>query len=98
MTPGEHRVQILKHITEQDWTSHNEINGNHILLTAVVTTTFFDREKTLSIGMHEFEKLYHAEMYLLGHFLSDNLCHPLLHLWNTGEYCKVTSLKRNPLS
>lgn len=45
MTPGEHGVQILKHITEQDWTSHNEINGNHILLTAVVTITFFDRGK-----------------------------------------------------
>lgn len=42
-------MQILKHVTEQDWTAHNEINGNHILLTAVVTTTFFDREETLSI-------------------------------------------------
>lgn len=25
--------------------------------------------------MREFEKLYHAEMYFFGHFLSDNLCH-----------------------
>lgn len=46
MTLGEHGVQILKHVTEQDWTAHNEINRNYILLTAVVTTTFFDREKT----------------------------------------------------
>lgn len=43
--PGEHRLQILKHITEQDSISQNEINGDHISLTAVVTTVFFDREK-----------------------------------------------------
>lgn len=48
MSPGEHGAQILKHVTEQDWTAHNEINRNYRLLTAVVTT-FFDREKTLWI-------------------------------------------------
>lgn len=74
MTLGQHRVQILEHITKQDWTSQKETNRDHVSLTVVVTTAFFDREKTL-IGMHGDEKLYHAEIYLFRYFLFDNLCH-----------------------
>lgn len=35
------------------------------------------QRKNTVYGIHEYEKLYHAEMYLFRHFLSDNLCHPL---------------------
>lgn len=55
---------------------------------------FQQGEKYCLQGMHEYEKLYHAEMYLFRYFLSDNLCHPLFHLWNRGKYCKVTSPKQ----
>lgn len=32
MTRGEHRARILKHITQRDWTSQNETNGDHVSL------------------------------------------------------------------
>lgn len=48
MTLEQHRVQILEHITKQDWTSQKETNRDHVSLTVVVTTAFFDREKTLT--------------------------------------------------
>lgn len=31
--PGEHKVQILKYVTEPDWASQNETNKDHISLT-----------------------------------------------------------------
>lgn len=49
MITSEHSVQMLTHITEQDWTSQNEINRDHISPTAAVTTIFLNREKPLSI-------------------------------------------------
>jgi len=48
VTPGQHRVQILEHITKQDWTAQKETNGDHVSLTMVVIMAFFNREKTLS--------------------------------------------------
>lgn len=49
MTPGEHRVQILKHITEREWTSQHETNGDHLSLQQEQQPSSTG-EKTLSTG------------------------------------------------
>lgn len=49
MIPGEHRVQILKDITEQDLILLNETDRDHIPLSAVLTAFFDRKETTLSV-------------------------------------------------
>ena len=49
MIPGEHRVQILKDITEQDLILLNVTDRDHIPLSAVLTAFFDRKEITLSV-------------------------------------------------
>lgn len=72
MIPGEHRVQSLKHVTEQDWTSQmksTEITSHGLQLSQQA----FRQGKHCLWGMRGYKKLPHAEMSLFRHFLSDSL-------------------------
>lgn len=96
--PGEHKVQILKYVTEPDWASQNETNKDHIITDSEETTVCLDREKTLSMEYMNMRNCTMQRCIYLGIsclITSVTLC---FHLWNREEYCKVTSSKHTLLS